>query len=78
MKIIFFAKLETVLWSPGVCTDVLINCGSECHNDQGPGFALGQLESCSLWVIMTWVSGTEVRSNLIDGLEVLRHRDSIR
>lgn len=47
MKIVFFAKHEIVLWSPGVFTDVLINCGPECHNDQGPGSALGQLESCS-------------------------------
>lgn len=63
MKIVFSAKHETALWSPGVSTDVLINCGPECHNDHGPDSALGQLESCSTWVTATWASGTEVRSN---------------
>jgi hypothetical protein len=44
MKIVFSPKHQTDLESPGAFTDVLINCGPECHNDQDPGFALGQLE----------------------------------
>lgn len=45
MKIVFSLKHKNVLESPGVLTDVLINCGLECHNDQDPGFALGRLKS---------------------------------
>lgn len=69
MKIVFPAKHGSVLCSPGVFSCMLINCGPECHNDQGPGFALGQLEFCSPWVTTTWVSGTELRSDLTDGIE---------
>lgn len=43
MKIVFSPKHKNALASPGVFTDVLINCGPECHNDQDPGFVLGQL-----------------------------------
>jgi hypothetical protein len=69
MKIVFSAKHDAGQCSPGVFPDVLINCGPECHNDQGPGSALGQLEFYSPWVTTTWVSGTELRSNLTDGTE---------
>lgn len=69
MKIVFPAKHGAVLCSPSVFSGMLINGGPECHNDQGPGFALGQLEFCSPWVTTTWVSGTELRSDLTDGIE---------
>lgn len=57
MKIVFSLKHKNVLQSPGVFTDVLINCGLECPNDQDPGFALGQEEFLAPWVAMTWLSG---------------------
>lgn len=44
MEIVFSLKHKNVLESPGELTDVLINCGLECQNDQDLGFALGQVK----------------------------------
>lgn len=57
MKIVFSLKHKNVLESPGVFTDVVINCGLECHNDQDPVFALGQVKLLAPWVATTWLSG---------------------